>query len=114
MLHLTNTQFGVFLFQTIGIDESSFMSHVFRTLGKMLGKVVFGLLFQDIGLIGRNAIPKFRLSLMKVIDGFKIEIFLMPTEHRLPRSNITVRVSDSFDFRFDRVFEDRIEIGEIP
>ncbi len=45
-----------------------------------------------------NAVPEFRLSVVKVIDTVEIHVFFVPSEHGLPAANINVRVGDSWNF----------------
>lgn len=60
------------------------MSKILIAFAKVLGKICFCLFFKDIGLVGRNTVPKFGFALVKIIDSRKIKIFLMPTEKSFP------------------------------
>ena len=48
VLHLADLKLGIFLFEIIRVDQSSFMSHIFRAFGKMFRKVIFSLSFQNV------------------------------------------------------------------
>ena len=76
--------------------------------------MLFGTVFQDIAILGSNGVPNFRLALVYIIDGGKIQILLMPTKKSLPGSNITIGLCDSFDFIGNGVSEQRVQGVEIP
>ena len=65
-------------------------------------------------ILRSNRVPNFRLSLMDIIDGRKIQVFFVPTKKSLPGSNITVRLCDSFYFIGNGMFEERVKGIQIP
>lgn len=65
-------------------------------------------------MIIRNTVPKFRFSLMKIIDGWKIKIFLMPTKEGFPRTNIAIGSSHSFHIAIYCMWKNRIQWAKVP
>ena len=68
VLSFAYLQLRVFLLQLVRIEQGSFVSHMLTALTEMLREVDFGLFFKNLRLMAWNAVPKFRLALMKIID----------------------------------------------
>lgn len=62
-----------------------------RTFTEMLREVDLGFLFQDVTLVGRDAVPKLTFSFMEKIDGREVKVLFMPAKHSLPRADVAVR-----------------------
>ena len=60
------------------------MSQVLGALAEVFSKQRLGFLLEDVRLVGRNAVPKLGLPLMKVVDGREVEVFPVPAEESLP------------------------------
>jgi hypothetical protein len=60
------------------------MSHKMFALFIVLGERFLCLLLQNIGVVLLNTVPVFDCSLMQVIDGGEVKVFLVPAEHRFP------------------------------
>lgn len=57
---------------------------MFGTFAEVLSEQCLSLLLQDVGLIGRNAVPKLGLPLVEIVYSRKVEVFSMPAEKSLP------------------------------
>lgn len=55
-----------------------------RAFAEVFSEQCLGLLLQDVGLIGRNAVPKLGLPLMEIVYSRKVEVFPVPAEESLP------------------------------
>lgn len=68
VLHFGDVELWVLLLEEIGIDEGGFVPQVLSAFAEMLGEQVFCLLFQDVGLVRRDTVPKLGFSLVEVVD----------------------------------------------
>lgn len=95
MLYSTNFHLWVFSFQELRFYKKSFMSKKLGTLTWLLFIVLSSLLLQEMAVLLGYWIPNFRGTLMDIVDGCQIEIFLVPTKESFPWTNITVRFSNT-------------------
>ena len=51
-----------------------------------------------------HAVPIFGSAFMQIVDTIKIEVLFMPSEHRLPRSNVYVWISNTLDLNVAKSF----------
>lgn len=91
MLCLRYLQLGCFAFEKVGVDESGLVPEVLRTSAKMLREVLLSLPLQEVRLVFRNGVPELGLSLVQVVDGREVEVFLVPAKKSLPRPDVAVR-----------------------
>ena len=62
-----------------------------------------------------HSVPKLRLSGVKKVNTIKVKIFLVPSEHRFPRSNVHVRMRYSWNVHSDQsLIENGAQLREIP
>lgn len=61
-------------------------------------------------MVRLDGIPVLFVSLMEVVDGGKVQIFLVPAENRFPGTDVAVGVGDSFDKDRGCVSQERVEI----
>jgi hypothetical protein len=70
----------MFLFKSVRVDQSSFVSHKVFAIKVVLWKSLSGFFFQNSLMIRLNAIPIFFMTLMEIVDSRKVKVFFMPTK----------------------------------
>jgi hypothetical protein len=60
------------------------MPDIFRALFKIFWKLRFKICFEFFVAVSVNTIPELRLSIVKVVNGVQVHVFLMPAKHRFP------------------------------
>lgn len=84
VLNLAYPELRVLLLEVVGVDQSGLVSEVFGALAEVFSEQCLGLLFEDVGLVGRNAVPKLGLALMEVVDGREVKVLPVPAKESLP------------------------------
>jgi hypothetical protein len=74
------------------------MPDEFRTSFELLREVVLNQSLKGSITIDIYTVPKLRFSMMKIVYAIKIQVFLVPSEHSFPRSNINIRSIYSLNF----------------
>ena len=69
VLDLADPQLRVLLLEVVRVDQGGLVPEVLGTLAEVFGKQRLGLLLEDVGLVGRNAVPELGLALVEVVDG---------------------------------------------
>lgn len=72
------------------VNKGGFMSYKFRAFFVILRELRLDKLLEFVIAIKVNAIPELRSTIMQEIDRIEVHIFLMPSKHRLPLTNIYI------------------------
>ena len=100
--------------KNIRFYEKSFVPKKLTAFLSLGFEMISGLFFEKMGVVLSDCIPKFRSSLMDIVESRQIEVLFMPTKKSLPSSNITIRLSNSLNFLSQGVSEERVETVEVP
>lgn len=114
MFHLCDFKFWVFSLEEVGVYQSGLVPEIFWAFAEMLGEMELSLFLENVRLTIGNWVPEFWFSLMEEVYRWEIEIFLVPAEKGLPRSNVTVGWSNSLDLDVDSMVEEGIQGVEVP
>ena len=87
----------VFLFESVRVDQSSFVSQKVFAIEVALWKSLSGFFLQNVLMVWLDGIPVLLMTLMEVVDGREVKILFMPAKNRLPSSNITIRIRNAFN-----------------
>lgn len=67
-------------FEKIRIDEGSLVPEVLAAFAELLREVAFSLTLKQFSLSLRNAVPKFGLSFVEVVDSRQVQVLFVPAE----------------------------------
>ena len=70
VFNLGQFKLRIFSFQNVGIYQGGFVAKVLGALPKMLREEGFSLIFQNVALWLRDAVPKLRFTLMEKVNSW--------------------------------------------
>lgn len=76
--------------EVLRVNQRSFVPNKLRTIAILVFVVLLRVRFKVLIRTQIHTIPKFRLSLVQVINRIQVHVFLMPAEHRFPSTHINV------------------------
>ena len=80
------------------VDQSIFMSYKLRTILRLLRILTPEEVFESLVRIQVNSIPQLRFSVVQIVNGVQVLVFLVPAKHSFPRAYVDIRRIYSGDY----------------
>jgi hypothetical protein len=114
VLDLRNQQLGTLLLEQVGVHDEGFVAQELDAFRGVLIEIFTHLALHEGFLPGWDRVPEFGTACVQVVDSLKFEVLSMPTEKRLPASNIAKRGIDSLQLVLKPPSEHRLQGLQIP